>query len=332
MATLKIVIPVAGIGKRLRPHTLKTPKVLLKVAGKPIISYLLEELLKVGSGEFVFIVGHLGAEVERFVKEKYNIRAKFVYQQEQLGLGHAVYLSKEFVKAGDEVLIVLGDTVFEFDLGKVVNSDNSVIGVKEVLNPERFGVVELKDNRVCNFVEKPDKFVSNLAIVGIYYIKESAALFQSLEELISAGVKTKGEFQLTDGLQALVEKGYEIGVFPVEGWFDCGKPETLLAANRHLLKDHSNKVQIPDSLVTSPVAIEPNTSIRSSIIGPFASIGKDCKITNAIIRDSIIYDGAVVSNSILETSIIGELEIVEGRCLTQNIQKSRKVKNQQVIQ
>jgi len=311
--SLKVILPVAGIGKRLRPHTLTTPKVLLKVAGRPIISYLMEEIVKIPSPELIFIIGHLGKEVEQYIKENYRVKTSFIYQEEQLGLGHAVYMAKKFVKEEDEILILLGDTVFEFDLLKIVNGKQSLVGVKQVENPSRFGVVQLKENKVFNFVEKPEKLVSDLAIVGIYYIKNAGELFQSLGELLEQGRKTKGEFQLTDGLQSLVNRGHEIGVFPVEGWYDCGKPETLLATNKHLLEKHSVKVKIQGSVVTQPVFIEKSADIKKSIIGPFVSIGNDCKVNDSVVRNSIVYDNAEVKNSVVENMVVGKSEVIENR-------------------
>ncbi|TES91942.1 MAG: nucleotidyl transferase [Candidatus Cloacimonadota bacterium] len=319
MKALKVILPVAGSGTRLRPHTLTNPKVLLRVAGKPILGYIMKELLNHPISEVIFIVGHLGKQIESYIKENFQLKTRFVYQKEQLGLGHAVYLTKDFVKPDEEILILLGDTIFEINLNDVIKSEKSLIGVKEVENPSRFGVVKLVDGKVEGFVEKPKKFISNLAIVGIYYLKESGALLEALEENIQKGKKTKGEFQLTDGLQQLIEKGYEIGIFPVEGWFDCGKPETLLATNRHLLKRYHRGVRINGSVIIPPVFIGKDTVIKRSVIGPYVSVANGCEIIDSIIKNSILNTNALVKMSILSNSIMGESAIVNGGFQSLNV-------------
>ncbi len=311
MKGLKVILPVAGSGTRLRPLTLTIPKVLLRVAGKPILAHIIEKIIDLPLNEVIFIVGHLGEQIEEYVKDNFRFRTRFIYQKEQLGLGHAIYLTKDFVEPDDDLLILLGDTIFETSLSEVVKSEKSLIAVKEMENPSRFGVVQLDGAKVVGFVEKPEKFVSNLAIVGIYFIKGSDIFLQGLEENIKNDIKTKGEFQLTDGLQSLVGKGAEIGIFPVEGWCDCGKPETLLATNQYLLEKYHIKKKIGGSLIIPPVLIEKDTIIKSSIVGPYVSVAEGCKIIDSIVKNSILNTNASIRTSILVDSIIGESAIVK---------------------
>ncbi|TET17939.1 MAG: nucleotidyl transferase [Candidatus Cloacimonadota bacterium] len=312
MENIIAVLPVAGFGKRLRPHTLTKAKVLLTIAGKPILSYIIDELLNLPINEFIFIVGHCGKQIETFIQDNYSLNAQFVYQEEQRGLGHAVYLSKDFIEPDDDMLIILGDTLFEADLTAIIASDISLIGVKEVKDPSRFGVVQMKQDRVQNLVEKPNKPPSNLAIVGIYFIKQSMQLIQALEYTISRGITTKGEIQLTDALHYLVQQGNQMSVFKVQGWFDCGKPETLLATNRYLLEKYHHTTAIEGSPVKPPVFIGNGVTIEGSTIGPFVSISDGCIIEDTIISNSIVYDNSVIKSCNLVNSIIGSSSVVKG--------------------
>ncbi len=319
MRPIKAVLPVAGTGTRLRPHTLTKPKVLLPIAGKPMLQYIIDELIPCNIDEHIFIIGHLGTRIEEFITKTYPIKSHFMEQRERLGLGHAIYLSKEFINPGDDMLIILGDTLFELDLEAVIQSDRSLIGVKEVADPSRFGVSQLQNGTVSRFVEKPTSFVSNLAMVGIYYIRNAEALMNALAYNIEHEVKSKGEYQLTDALQRMVEEGHAFGVVPVEGWFDCGKPETLLATNRHFLKKHFNDKKGDEIGITPPCYIGKNVHLRNATIGPYVSIEDGCTIQNSTISNSIVYDHAFISDSDIRDSIIGSNAIVKGGSLILNI-------------
>ena len=323
---LKAIIPVAGEGTRLRPHTHTLPKVLIHVAGKPILGHILDELKQIGIQEIVFIIGYRGDMVIDYVKENYDFDVKFVLQEELLGLGHAIYLAKDF--CGDEpVMIVLGDTVFKADFSNVLKGDCSYIGVKEVGDPRRFGVVELAQGRIQNFVEKPQVPPSNLAIVGLYYIRNASLLFQCLDQLMEQGIKTAGEFQLTDALQMMLESQEEMRNFLVDGWYDCGKPETLLETNRHLLTDCA---KVPDSIKDSNIILEPvfiadSAKVENSIIGPYVSIAEGSVIQRSVIRDTIINSNAVVRNILLNESLIGPSASVNGRMYCLSVGESSQV-------
>ncbi len=312
MKTIRAIIPVAGIGTRLRPHTYTLPKVLLNVAGKPILGHILDRIKLEGISKVTFIVGYLGEMVKNYVEKNYDFDAEYIEQVEQNGLGHAIYLAKDTF-GDDELLIILGDTVFDVDLMKMISSEYSALGVKEVEDPRRFGVAIVENNFISRLVEKPEIPISKLAIVGLYYIKNSKLLAQCLDEIIQKNIRTKDEYQLTDALQLMLEKGEKFIPFLVDGWFDCGKPETLLSTNHHLLEKMNNEEKIDGVTIIKPVYISPNSKIENSIIGPYTTINDGAIIKNSIVVNSIIGVNAIVENEILKDSIIGNNTIIKGQ-------------------
>ncbi len=254
----------------------------------------------------------ISEKIKEFVESNYDFDAEFINQEEQKGLGHAIYLASETFK-GDELLIVLGDTVFDVDLKNMLSSKYSALGVKEVDNPRRFGVAVIEDGFIVQLVEKPETFISNLAIVGLYYVKNSDLLANCLDEIIRKNIKTKDEYQLTDALQLMLQKGEKFIPFNVEGWFDCGKPETLLSTNHHLLKKLNKPEKIDGVTIIEPVYISPKSRIENSIIGPYTTVNDEAYIKNSIIVNSIIGVNAVVENEILRDSIIGNNTIIKGQ-------------------
>jgi glucose-1-phosphate thymidylyltransferase len=322
------IVPVAGVGTRLRPHTHSTPKALIHVAGRPILAHILDDLVAVGIQEIILVIGHMGDRIRRYVDARYQdgpIRVHYVEQAEAKGLGHAVHLAGKLARQR-QVLIVLGDTIVQADLAAVLERGESSIGVKEVDDPRRFGVVELSGNRVTRLVENPENPSSNLAIVGIYYFKDGAALFDALDEIVRRNLRTKGEYQLTDALQLMLDGGAHIGTFPVLGWYDCGESETLLETNRELLDRQGGKHELEGSLVIAPVAIDPSATIENSIIGPHVSIAAGATVKDSLVRDSIINQGATVETSMLAASIVGENASVMGNFKNLNVGDSSEVK------
>lgn len=315
---MRAIIPVAGVGSRLRPHTYTTPKVLLNVAGKPILGHILDTLVAEGITSVTFIVGYMGDLVEEYVNREYDLDASFVMQESREGLGHAIWLAREDL--GEEpVLIILGDTIFDVDLAPVLSGDASSLGVRSVEDPRRFGVVESDGGRVVRLVEKPENPQSNLAIVGLYFIRNPHLLAAALEEIVSGDLRTRGEYQLTDALQRMIDRGEEFTTFGVEGWFDCGKPETLLETNRHLLARSDHATQIDGVLVTPPVYIAPGATVENAVIGPYATIADGAVVRNAIVSDSIIGERAEVASVLLKESIVGPDARVNGEARVINI-------------
>lgn len=310
---MNVVIPAAGIGTRLRPHTHTIPKALITVAGKPILGHILDIVVPLAPEEVVLVIGYMGDRVVEYVGEAYpNLRVRYVTQSEQRGLGHAIYTAREALATAKPALVVLGDTIFQADLAPVVAKGVSSIGVMEVDDPSRFGVVLLEDGFVAKMIEKPDKPVSNLAIAGVYYFTNARLLGECVTEVVEKGITTKGEFQLTDALQAMIERGEKIGTFRLTGWYDCGKKETLLATNRFLLKERGSPTRIDGSIIVPPVAIAPNARVERAIVGPFVTVSSGAVIRDSVVRDSIIGRNACVERSLIEGSLLGENAVVKG--------------------
>lgn len=309
---MRAIIPVAGVGSRLRPHTYTLPKVLLNVAGKPILGHIIDKVIGEGISEATIIVGHMGDKIREYVSATYpGFIVEYVEQEERLGLGHAIYLSRNTI-GKDPLLIILGDTIFDVDLTPVLKGKFSAIGVKAVDDPRRFGVAETTDGMITRLVEKPEKPSTNLAIVGLYYIRNPQLLTECLLDLVNKDKRTKGEYQLTDALQLMIERGEKMVPFPVEGWFDCGKPETLLSTNRALLEKHSTSRVIPGVVVNEPVYIAPTAVLANCIIGPNTTVGDRAEVSDAVIRNSIISENARVYGALLENSIIGNGSVLSG--------------------
>lgn len=313
---MKVIIPVAGVGTRLRPHTHSQPKALLLVAGKSIIEHILDEVIKLKPSEIIFVTGYLGEKIEGFVTKRYSFPARFVRQEKQLGIAHALWQAREYIDS-EPVLIILGDTIFTFDYSIINNMEYSSIGCKEVEDPRRFGVIELDEKGfISGLVEKPENPKTKLAIAGIYYIKHTQMLYECISELFEKEITTKGEFQLTDALSLLLSRGEKMRTFVIDGWYDCGKPDALLYTNRVLLERFKGKGShteiYPGSILRPPVWIDPTAIIEKSIVGPYVTIGQEAKISEAIISDSIVAAGAVVEKVMLKESLVGEDASVTG--------------------
>ena len=323
---MKAIIPVAGAGTKLRPITYTQPKALIPIAGKTILGVIVDQLVEAGITDFIFVIGYLGEKIQRYVEKTYpNLNNTFITQNDRRGTGHAIWLADDAV-ANDEVMIVLGDTVCDYSVKEVVNSEYSQIGVRKVDDPRGFGVAELNDkDMVTRMVEKPVIPKSNMAMVGIYYIKESAAMFAALERHLGDKADDNGEYHLTNALQHMVEDGIKLHAFRVNNWFDCGKKETLLSTNATLLKQmdeaHPEKhtQQFDSTVIIPPVNIAEGCTIRHSIIGPNVTIGEHTKVESAIIKDSIIGSYAELQQVVLNSSIIGNDAYVRGLSQSLNI-------------
>ncbi|MCH7760740.1 NTP transferase domain-containing protein [candidate division TA06 bacterium] len=361
---LKVIIPTAGKGTRLRPHTNTTPKVLLHVAGKPVLGHILESLFQCTKKnpdfkieELIIVYGYLGDRVIEYVKSEFEIRSSefgihkisFIKQEVEIGLGHAVYVCRDRFE-NEPVLILLGDTLFEVDYSEMIRSTGKdaygTVGVRVLEDPRRFGIVETQNGYITKVVEKPKEKKRSLALIGLYYFEHSRPLFFVLDELVQnhesripplsgAGRVTnhqspmewwEGEVQLTDGLQMLVDKGEKIRPFEIEGWFDCGTPEALLATNRHLLIRNAEggvrdgelptpkseiRTRIIDSEIIPPVFIHPEVKIEGSKVGPYVSIGRGVSLKNVVLSDVIVNEHAVLEGVHLKERIVGENEVIK---------------------
>lgn len=321
---MKAIIPVAGAGTKLRPHTYTQPKALIPIAGKTVLAIIVEQLEDAGVKDFVFVLGYLGDKIQDYVEENFpNINARFVYQNERLGLGHAILLTKEHV-FNDEIVIVLGDTVCEYDVKEMLNLPASCLCVKRVDDPRSFGVAEIdEEGKIIRVVEKPQIPKSNMALVGIYKIRETALMFECLETNVREGLRNRDEFHLTDALECMIQKGAAFQPLKVLNWFDCGNKDSLLESNATLLKKFGNSIasdhHFENVIVVQPVSIGKNCEIKNSIIGPNVSVGEHTTINNSIIKGSIIGSYADLFDIVLEDSLIGSDTEVKGETRSLNI-------------
>ncbi len=268
--------------------------------------------------KLTIVIGYLGEMIKEYVLTHYKIKVDFVEQEERLGLGHAIYISRHTF-SHDPILIILGDTIFDVDLKSMIQNEQTQIGVKQVDDPRRFGVAETTHDYITYVVEKPEAPKSNLAIVGLYYITQPQLLVDCLKEMIKDNARTKGEFQLTDALQMMIERGEKMKAFPINGWFDCGKPETLLSTNRHLLQHQPMPQPLKDVVIRPPTFISSKAKVSNAIIGPNATIADNAMVDNSIIRNSIVSEGATVANALIDESIIGNNAVVHGNYKRINI-------------
>ena len=311
---MKVIIPLAGKGTRLRPHTHVTPKPMLKIAGKPVMGYILEELERLGNvEEIVYITGHLKEKVEAYARGTLDIPAVFIEQTVQDGTAGAVALAREHVD--QPVLIIFVDTIFDADLSVVKNSDaDGIIWVKEVDDYQRFGVVVTDPKgHMTKIVEKPTTPISRRANIGLYYMKNWKLLFEGIDHVLTRP-KNKGEYYLTDAFQYMIDKGAKIQVIDVEGWYDAGKLDTLLETNRVMLeKGHARSMKAPPgSQIREPVYIEENVTLKDSVVGPNVSLGAGTVVEGSTLSDTIVGGKAQIRGCTLTNSLLGDEVVVEG--------------------
>jgi glucose-1-phosphate thymidylyltransferase len=311
---MKVIIPLAGKGTRLRPHTHITPKPMLKVAGKPVMAYILEDLERLGNVEqVVYITGHLKEKVEQYTREAFKIPAVFIEQKVQDGTAGAVALAREYVD--QPVLIIFVDTIFDADLSIINRTDaDGIIWVKTVEDYQRFGVVVTDDDgHMTQIVEKPKTPISKRANIGLYYIRNWKLLYEGIDHVLKSP-KNQGEYFLTDAFQYMIDKGAKIKVIDVEGWYDAGKIDTLLETNRVMLEKGRARVPagIDKSQVIEPVYIEDGVRIANSKVGPNVSLGAGTIVEHATLRDTIAGTGCRIVRSTLRNSLIGDEVFVAG--------------------
>lgn len=322
---MKVIIPAAGLGSRLRPHTFTQPKALLPIGGKPIIGHIIDQVIGWGGTRFTMIVGHLRDKLEDYLTSNFDFPFEFRQQEKMLGLGHAVLTGLD--PDDKELLIILGDTLLETDLSPVVAKGVSAIGVKQVPDARKFGVVQLEGERVVRMIEKSPEPPSNLAIVGIYYIREGAMLGRAIKEVIEQGITVKGEYQLTDALQMMVDWGEPLETFPIGGWFDCGKPDALLETNRWALDKDGSRILggVVNSTIIPPVFIGEDSVVENSVIGPHVAVGAKSQVRESRVSDSIIGDTVIVEGVTLSASLIGNRCRVKGKSRQLNIGASSEI-------
>jgi glucose-1-phosphate thymidylyltransferase len=320
---MNIIIPMAGIGKRMRPHTLTIPKPLIPIAGKPIVQRLVEDIAKVTDAQIEkigFVVGDFGKEVENNLKEiaaSVGAEGQIFYQNEALGTGHAIYCAKEILEGN--VIVAFADTLFKANF-KLDREQDAIIWVQKVEDPSAFGVVKLdKNNQITDFVEKPKTQVSDLAIIGIYYFKNGEMLRQELKLLIDNDLKDSGEYQLTRVLETMKENGVKFYPGQVIDWLDCGNKNATVDTNKRYLQYleeqplKGDNVKLLNSIVIEPAYLGENVELRNSVVGPHVSIGKNSVIEDSIIKNSIVQENSNVKNMMMENSMIGNFVNLQGK-------------------
>lgn len=320
---MKIIVPMAGRGSRLRPHTLTVPKPLVPVAGKPIVQRLVEDITKVCSekvDEIAFIIGDFGSQVEEDlikIAEDLGAKGSIYHQEEALGTAHAILCAKESLKGN--VVVGFADTLFQADF-KLDNDADGIIWVNQIDDPSAFGVVKLDENNIItDFVEKPETFVSDLAIIGIYYFKDGENLANELQHLIDNKIMEKGEYQLTNALENMKQKGIQFKTGEVTEWLDCGNYKATIHSNQKVLefeveKDNISPIAtLEDAIIIEPCFIGENVIIENSIIGPHVSIGANSVVKNSMIKNSIIQLDTTIDNANIADSMIGSKVKYNGR-------------------
>jgi glucose-1-phosphate thymidylyltransferase len=311
---VKVVIPLAGKGTRLRPHTHVTPKPMLRIAGKPVMAYILDDLKRLGTvKQIIYITGHLKEKVEEYARTAYDFPSVFIEQEVQDGTAGAVALARPYVD--QPVLIIFVDTIFETDLSVIDRTDaDGIIWTKEVEDYQRFGVVVTDaDGNMTKIIEKPKTPISKRANIGLYYIRNWKLLYEGIDHVLNRP-KNQGEFYLTDAFQYMIDKGAKIRVIDVEGWYDAGKLDTLLETNRVLLeKGRARRPASTDgSRIFDPVYVEEEVTIRNSTVGPNVSLGTGTLVDGAILKDTIVGSRSRIIRSTLTNSLIGDEAVVEG--------------------
>lgn len=322
---MNVIVPMAGRGSRLRPHTLTVPKPLVPVGGKPIVHRLVEDIARVCAekiDEIAFVVGEFGSEVEQellAVAEKLGAKGTIHYQHQPLGTAHAVLCAAD--KLTGPVVVAFADTLFKADF-KISSEDEGILWVKQIEDPSAFGVIKMNERgEIIDFVEKPKEFVSDLAMIGIYYFRDGERLHKELQYLIDNAVIKSGEYQLPDALRRLTESGVVFKPGTVSEWLDCGNKEVTVHTNQRVLEfDRAAGLSMQDesatcvdSVIIQPCFIGKNVKIHASVIGPHVSIGANSVVENSIIRNTNIQQNTQISNAIIADSMLGSNVVYKGR-------------------
>jgi len=321
---MKIILPVAGKGTRLRPHTHAKAKSLVSVAGKTVLEHIVSRLEVLEGNEYIFIIDDNGSQIRDFMQQRFpQLTCHYVVQHQRLGPAHAVFLAASFIQPEDDVMVVFNDTIFVTDLQQIpqlcANADGLIYS-KEVEDYQRFGVNVVRDGAIVDMVEKPDHPVSKLAQVGLYYLKDGAGFMEYLRQCIADGETVKGEFYLPAVFMRMIKDGKRLLAPEIEAWLDCGKPETLLETNRYLLKGRNhNHGMLENSVLIDPVHIGSGAVVRNSVLGPNVSVAPGSVVNGCIIHDSIINANSEVCHVILGSSILGDSVGLKGAARRMNI-------------
>ncbi|MCC6793317.1 MAG: NTP transferase domain-containing protein [Thermomicrobiales bacterium] len=310
---MDIILPVAGLGTRLRPQTWSKPKPLVALAGKPMLAHVLDRVLPLDPSRVIFITGFLGDHMEAWARANVPVPVEFVVQPEMKGQTDAIIRTRHL--GIDDALILFPDMLFEADFSGLSSTDADVVMfTKEVDDPSALGIAVVDGERIVRLVEKPKDLISRLAVVGIYYFKSMTDLYDAIDVQMERGISLKNEYFIADAIQLMIESGRKVVPAPVTLWEDCGNSDALLSTNRILLSRGETGTRVlGDSVVIEPSAIDPSATLERSVIGPYASISAGAIVRDSIVRDSIVDERAVISAAIVEQSLIGRGAVVNGR-------------------
>lgn len=316
---MDIIMPVAGLGTRLRPQTWTKPKPLVSVAGKPMLSHVLERILMLEPEKIIFITGFLGTHIEEWARANIDIPVVFVEQPEMKGQTDAIIRARDLARG--DALILFPDMLFEADFSQLAHTDADVVMfTKEVEDPSALGIAVVENGQIVKLIEKPQEPISNLAVIGIYYIRSMPDLYEAIEEQMERGISLKNEYFIADAIQIMIERGAKVISMPVTDWEDCGNVPNLLSTNRFLLaRGAAEGGNSTASIIVQPSAVAPDATVESSIIGPYASIGPGAIVRHSIVRDSIVEDRAFVEDALVEGSLVGRRAHVRGIARSANI-------------
>lgn len=323
---MDVILPVAGLGSRLRPQTWSKPKPLVSVAGKPMLAHVLDRILPLEPAKIVFITGYLGVHIETWARSYYpDLDLVFVEQPEMLGQTDAIIRTRDYCH--DDALILFPDALFEADFSGITDSGlDGIAFTKVVEDPSAYGIAVTDGTYITKLIEKPSDPVSNDAVIGIYYFKQVTDLFTAIDEQFRIRLKTKGEYFLADAIQLMIDGGKKFAIRPIQIWEDAGSAELLLQTNRYLLSAAPpSPAQRPGSIILPPSFVDKTAMIENAVIGPYASIGAGVTIRDAVVRDSVVEDNSIIEGAILERSIIGRASEVIGRAVRMNVGDTTKV-------
>lgn len=318
---MQILLPIAGLGTRVRPHTHVRPKPMLSLAGKPVLGHLLDSLMPLQPSSLILVVGDRGEEIEAYVREHYQVPVHVGVQRELKGQSHAIKQVQEFIR--EPVLVVFGDTIFDAPLDQVVDpAVDGAIVVQPVDDPSRFGVVELRDGLITRLVEKPlrEAAPSHLAVIGVYMLNDFAGLKSAIDAQIAEEDALQGEFFIAGALQRMIDAGARLKSVTAAGWWDTGTIDAVLETHRHLVEQHRKRPQFtPVSVVIEPCYIDPTAKLERCAVGPYVTVGPQAEIADSVLSDTIVGEGARLHGQCLRWSIVGEHAELEAAPLSVNV-------------
>ena len=316
---MDIILPVAGLGSRLRPQTWTKPKPLVSVAGRPMLAHVIDRVMPLNPDRLIFITGFLGDQIEEWARRECSVPSEFVVQPEMKGQTDAIVRTRHL--GSEDALILFPDMLFEADFTALPGIDaDAVMFTKEIEDPSALGIAVVEDGRIVKLVEKPKDLISRLAVIGIYYIRSMPDLYDAIDEQMARGISLKNEYFIADAIQLMIDAGAKVVPAMVTEWEDCGSIENLLGTNRFLLdREPPAGREVPGPVVGQPSHVDPTAVLEGAVVGPYASVGAHATIRRAVVRDAIVEDGATVEDTVVAHAVVGRRAVVRGRAHALNV-------------